>query len=135
MMTSAHPSASSQEHHSAHVMVVDDTIANLKLMVATLSEVGYSVRPVQTGEQAIRAAEASLPDLVLLDIDLPGMDGYEVCRYFKASATLKTVPIIFMSAMGAPLDANRTREVGALDYIGKPFRIETVIAKLEMYFQ
>ena len=86
-----------------NLLIVDDTLANLELLVGMLQDRGFRVRPVASGERALQSAQSEPPDLVLLDINMPDMDGYEVCRRFKADATLKAVPVIFISAMAAIL--------------------------------
>src|SRR6187402_3507950 len=82
----------------ASLLVVDDTLANLRLLGSMLGEEGYEVRPVSSGRQALQAVEHDPPDLVLLDVSMPDMDGYEVCRRMKAQEQSRHVPIIFLTA-------------------------------------
>src|SRR5262245_56574058 len=83
----------------ANVLVVDDTPASLQLLAGILKDAGYRVRPVPDGRLALQAAEAEAPDLILLDVTMPGMDGFEVCARLKAHPTLREVPILFISAL------------------------------------
>ncbi|MBZ0090245.1 MAG: response regulator, partial [Thermoanaerobaculia bacterium] len=101
------------------ILVVDDTAANLRLLTRLLSDAGFRVRPVSSGPEALRAALADPPDVVLLDIDMPGMDGYEVCRAFKADPTLAPAPILFLSALGETTDKLAAFAAGGVDYITK----------------
>src|SRR6187402_2287635 len=96
----------------ANILIVDDTPDNLRLLVGILDQLGYEVRPVLSGAQALQAAEHAVPDLVLLDVTMPEMDGYEVCRRFKANAKLKDVPVIFLTALSDIADKVRAFEVG-----------------------
>ncbi len=95
-----------------------------------LKAYGYKARPVSSGAAAIRAAESSLPDLILLDINMPQLDGYEVCRRLKTDVKLKDVPVIFISGLNEPLDKVRAFQVGGIDYITKPFEVEEVAARV-----
>ena len=81
-----------------NLLIVDDSPANLELLVGMLQDRGFRVRPVASGERALQAAQSELPDLVLLDINMPGMDGYEVCRRLKADEATSAIPVIFISA-------------------------------------
>ncbi len=116
-----------------NILVVDDTPANLQLLVALLSEHGHKVRPVTSGELALRAARASAPDVILLDVAMPGMDGYEVCRRLKADENLHDIPVIFLSAHTELDDRIRAFEAGGVDYISKPFRVEEVMARVNAH--
>ncbi len=125
------------EPFKADIMVVDDTPANLHLLSAMLQKRGYSVRPVTDGARAIAAAEAEPPDLVLLDIMMPDMSGYEVCEKLKAAkgelAHLREIPIIFISALNEVWDKVKAFNLGGVDYITKPFQEEEVFARLETH--
>jgi serine phosphatase RsbU (regulator of sigma subunit) len=112
-------------------LVVDDTPANLRLLTRILQEQGYQVRPVPDGSLALAAAQAKLPDLVLLDIRMPEMDGFEVCEKLKSDPGTRDVPIIFISALDAVEDKVQAFRVGGVDYITKPFQAEEVIARVE----
>ncbi|MGI0493053.1 response regulator [Alkalinema pantanalense CENA528] len=119
----------------ANILVVDDTPTNLRLLMTLLTQRGYTVRPAVSGKQAIAAAQGLPPDLILLDISMPEMDGYEVCRYFKADARTQDIPIIFLSAASDVLDKVKGFEVGGVDYITKPFQIEEVLARISTHLQ
>ena len=112
----------------ANVLIVDDTADNLRLLTGILEQLGYEVRPATSGAQALQAAEHAPPDLVLLDVTMPEMDGYEVCRRLKANPKLKDVPVIFLTALSDIADKVKAFEVGGVDYITKPFHLEEVQA-------
>jgi signal transduction histidine kinase len=120
-----------QHHHKADILVVDDTPTNLDLLFSVLGKAGYHIRPAPSGELALRAAFAKPPDLILLDVNMRGMDGYEVCEQLKQDERTKNVPVIFLSAMDEVIDKVRAFNVGAVDYISKPFDVEEVLARIE----
>ncbi len=115
----------------ADILVVDDTPENLKLLSKILTDAGYKVRPVTNGKRALDAIEINPPDLILLDILMPDMDGYEVCRILKNSDTNREIPVIFLTALNDAASQVKGFEVGALDYITKPFDEQTVLARIE----
>ncbi len=115
------------------ILIVDDTPQNLKVLADFLRNQGYKARPVSSGKLALRAAETSPPDLVLLDINMPEMNGYEVCEAFKAHPKLKDIPIIFISALSETLDKVRAFNVGGIDYITKPFQFEEVQVRIRTH--
>lgn len=117
----------------AVVLAVDDTAVNLRLLTAVLGPSGYDVRTAATGRQALEEAAQAPPDLVLLDVTMPEMDGYEVCRRFKADPSICDVPILFLTAHGEPADKAKGFEVGAADYITKPFDPEDVFLRVEVH--
>jgi CheY-like chemotaxis protein len=117
----------------ADILIVDDLPANLKILMAMLTEAGYKVRSVLSGEMALTAAHTAAPDLVLLDINMPRMNGYEVCEALNADAGLKNIPVIFITALGGELDTARAEQVGAVDYILKPFRLDEVLDKIKYH--
>ena len=125
------------ETFKANIMVVDDAYANLHLLSKMLQKRGYSVRPVTDGARAIAAAKAEPPDLILLDIMMPEMSGYEVCEKLKASkgelAHLREIPIIFISALNEVWDKVKAFKLGGVDYVTKPFQEEEVFARLETH--
>lgn len=112
------------------VLVVDDTPANLRLLSQMLTEEGYHVRPVPDGSLALAAVRAEPPDLILLDIRMPGMNGYEVCECLKADDETRDIPVIFISALDAIQDKVRAFSVGGEDYVTKPFHVEEVLARV-----
>lgn len=119
----------------ADILIVDDTVANLQLLAGMLKEQGYRPRLAKSGAAALRAAESEPPDLILLDIMMPEMDGYEVCRHLKADDTLKGIPVIFLSALGETEDKVRAFAAGAADYVGKPFQFDEVRARVETHLR
>lgn len=117
----------------ANVLVADDTVENLRLLVTMLGAQGYEVRPVTGGRQALAAVERDPPDLILLDINMPDMNGFEVCRALKARPRLEPIPVIFLTAMSDVADKVRAFDVGGVDYITKPFQIEEVHARVRTH--
>ena len=111
-------------------MIVDDEPENLKVLETLLTLVGYRVSAFRSGEMALAAVRYEQPDLVLLDIRMPGMDGYEVCRHFKADERLRDIPIIFLSAQTRINDKVRAFEAGGVDYVLKPFAEVEVLARV-----
>jgi len=122
-----------QEGHTASVLVVEDTIANLRLLSELLSAQGYEVRAVTNGRQAIQAVEREPPDLILLDINMPELNGYEVCRQLRAQERSKDVPVIFITALTDTVDKVRAFDAGGVDYVTKPFQIEEVLARVKTH--
>ena len=121
--------------HAASILVVDDTAANLQVLAGMLKERGYKVRPVPSGKLALLAAQREPPDLILLDINMPEMNGYEVCERLKADAVLAGVPVIFISALTEPLDKVKAFAAGGVDYITKPFQMEELHARVETHLR
>jgi len=119
------------ESHVANLLVVDDTPDNLRLLSTMLSDKGYKVRAVINGEMALKAARSTPPDLILLDITMPQMNGYEVCQHLKADGKTSGIPVIFLSALDQVLDKVTAFAVGGVDYITKPFHLEEVLARVE----
>jgi sigma-B regulation protein RsbU (phosphoserine phosphatase) len=117
----------------ANILVVDDTPANLRLLSGMLAEQGYKVRSVINGQMALTAAQAAPPDLILLDINMPEMNGYEVCERLKTDERTGDIPIIFISALDAIEDKVKAFNVGGLDYVTKPFQFEEVLARVETH--
>lgn len=118
-----------------NILVVDDTSANLQLLATMLKGHGYRVRPVTSGEMALRAVEAQAPDLILLDINMPEMDGYEVCRRLKADTRWRNIPVLFISALNETEDKVRAFQAGGVDYVGKPFQFEEIDARVRTHLQ
>ena len=116
-----------------NILVVDDTPANLKLLNNLLKDKGYNVRPVLNGRLALSGAKAIPPDLILLDVAMPEMDGYEVCKQLKASAETRDIPIIFLTAKTSTEDIIKGFEVGAEDYVTKPFIHEILLARVNTH--
>jgi phosphoserine phosphatase RsbU/P len=119
----------------AGILVVDDTPANLQVLAGMLKDRGYKVRPVPSGKLALLAARRDPPDLILLDISMPEMNGYEVCEHLKADDTLKGIPVIFISALTESLDKVKAFATGGVDYITKPFQMEELHARVETHLK
>lgn len=117
------------------ILVVDDTVASLDLLCDLLTEAGYVVRPAQDGRMALRSAQAKPPELILLDVRMPGMDGYELCQRLKAEPATRDIPIIFLSALRDTGDKVRGFSLGAVDYIAKPFQPEEVLARVHTHIE
>jgi len=119
----------------ASILIVDDTAANLQVLAGMLKDRGYRVRPVPSGKLALHAAGRDPPDLILLDINMPEMSGYEVCEHFKADDVLKGIPVIFISALTEQLDKVKAFATGGVDYITKPFQMEELHARVETHLK
>lgn len=117
----------------ASILVVDDTPANLQVLAGMLKDRGFKVRPAPSGKLALLAAERDPPDLILLDINMPEMNGYQVCERLKADEKLKGIPVIFISALTEPLDKVKAFATGGVDYITKPFQMEELHARVETH--
>jgi len=120
-------------YQTGEILVVDDTLSNLKLMMKILTRAGYHARPAANGELALRSAQAKQPALVLLDIMMPEMDGFEVCRRLKQNERTRDVPVIFLSGMTETADKSKGFALGAVDYITKPFHAEEVLARVRVH--
>jgi phosphoserine phosphatase RsbU/P len=120
---------------TASILAVDDTPANLQVLAGMLKERGYKVRPVLSGKLALLAAQRDPPDLILLDINMPEMNGYEVCEYLKADDQLKGIPVIFISALTEQMDKVKAFAIGGVDYLTKPFQMEELHARVETHLK
>ncbi len=116
-----------------NILVVDDTAENLRLLSTMLSQRGYTPRCVINGKMALRACNSNPPDLILLDIMMPEMNGYEVCQHLKLEPKTREIPVIFISAKDEIFDKVNAFAVGAVDYISKPFQFEEVLARIESH--
>jgi PAS domain S-box-containing protein len=121
--------------NSNTILIVDDQPTNLKMLFSFLQESGFKVLVAQSGESAIKKLERVSPDLILLDVMLPGLDGFETCRHLKATAQTQNIPVIFMTALSETMDRVKGLKVGAIDYITKPFQQEEVLARIENQLQ
>ena len=117
------------------ILVVDDTPANLQVLTGMLKERGYKIRPVPSGKLALQAAQRDPPDLILLDINMPEMNGYEVCALLKADERLAGIPVIFISALTEQLDKVKAFATGGVDYLTKPFQMEELHARVETHLK
>ena len=115
------------------ILIVDDTPANLRLLAKILVDANYLVRPARDGKSALASAQASPPDLILLDVMMPEMDGYEVCQKLKTDERTANIPVIFISALDDVQDKVRAFSVGGVDYIPKPFHAEEVLARVHTH--
>jgi CheY-like chemotaxis protein len=116
---------------SGDILVVDDQPVNVRLLATMLSQLGYKVRKATSGEMALTAIHAEPPDLILLDITMPHMDGYELCEILKKDAKTADIPVIFVSALDESMDKTKAFEVGAVDYVAKPFQWVEVQARVK----
>jgi putative two-component system response regulator len=123
------------EADKGDILAVDDTPASLRLLTDLLTAEGYRVRSAINGELALRAAMTQPPELVLLDVNMPGQDGFEVCKRMKAQAHLKDVPVIFVSAMSEMTEKLKGFEIGAVDYVTKPFQREELLARVHTHLE
>jgi len=118
---------------SQSIVIVDDLPDNLRLLTAILTESGYKVRPAPNGNRALATICKDPPDLILLDIMMPEMDGYEVCRQLKADQRTRDVPVIFLSALNEVFDKIKAFKAGGVDYIAKPFQVEEVLLRVNTH--
>jgi signal transduction histidine kinase len=117
------------------ILVVDDTPANLDVISEALTDAGYEVAIAIDGERALKQIEYALPSLILLDVMMPGIDGFETCRRLKSSAATKDIPVIFMTALSDTADKVQGFELGAVDYITKPFEETEVLARVNTHIK
>ncbi|MCC5630293.1 response regulator [Nostoc sphaeroides] len=118
-------------YHKKNILVVDDTPDNLRLLSAMLTAQGFEVRKALNGKMALTACQMALPDVILLDINMPDMDGYQVCQQLKADDKTSDVPVIFISALDDIVDKVKAFDVGGVDYITKPFHGAEVVLRIE----
>jgi class 3 adenylate cyclase len=125
------PDLSSSASPKIDILIVDDTPNNLRLLSQILSAQGYAVRKAMNGTLALKAVQVALPDLVLLDINMPDLDGYGVCQALQQNPKTANIPIIFISALDDVLDKVKAFEVGGVDYITKPFEAAEVLVRVK----
>ncbi len=118
---------------SNDILIVDDNINNLKLLRSILTERGYRIRLATSGEMALTSVTSDIPDLILLDITMPGIDGFEVCEKIKSNPLSKAIPIIFLSALKEEFDIVRGFALGAIDFVTKPFNAEVLLARVNTH--
>jgi len=116
-----------------NILIVDDAPDNLRLLAGILEKEGYRARPVPSGRLALSGARAIPPDLILLDVNMPEMDGYAVCRRLKADEATSDIPVVFISALTETFDKVKAFETGGVDYITKPFQLEEVLARVKTH--
>ncbi len=122
-------------NHTATIMLVDDTPANLQLLMELLREEGHRIVAFPDGPKALAAASVNPPDLILLDIRMPGMDGFAVCERLKADPALRDIPVLFISALDEVQDKVQAFAAGGADYVTKPFQAEEVHARVLVHLQ
>lgn len=115
------------------ILIVDDNIANLKFLIISFQRKDFEVLTAETGEAALTLVEQTRPDIILLDILMPGIDGFEVCRRLKASESTRNIPVIFMTALAESVDKVKGLEMGAADYVTKPFDVTEVVARINTH--
>ncbi|MEW5856019.1 MAG: response regulator, partial [Cyanobacteriota bacterium] len=115
------------------ILIVDDTPTNLEILLDVLEDAGFKVMVSEDGESAIEMAEYSPPDLILLDILMPGFDGFETCRRLKTNKATQEIPVIFMTALTEKVDKVKGLNLGAVDYITKPLEHEEVLARINIH--
>ncbi|MGA2142740.1 MAG: HD domain-containing phosphohydrolase [Brevinematales bacterium] len=123
------------KNETLDIMIVDDEPANLQILSEILKQRGYKVRPTASGKQALQGAGIEPPDLILLDINMPGMSGYQVCTMLKQDAKLCDIPVIFISALSETMDKVKAFSVGGIDFVTKPFHYEEVQARVETHLK
>lgn len=124
-----------QQPHTPNILVVDDKPANVLLLVRILTDQGYNTRQVVSGILALQAAREDPPDLILLDIDMPEMNGFQVCEQLKADMALKDIPVIFISALNNTIDKVKAFHVGGVDYVTKPFQLPEIRSRVEAHLR
>lgn len=117
------------------VLIVEDTPASLQLLANLLTQAGYTARRAQDGHMALLSAQAHPPELILLDVRMPDIDGYEVCRRLKADVRTRDIPVIFLSALRETDDKVRAFQLGAVDYIAKPYQSDEVLARVRTHIE
>ncbi len=118
---------------SNRILVVDDTPANIQMLAATLKGKGYQISVATNGKQALEVVGRVRPDLILLDVMMPEMDGFETCRHLKESEALKDIPVIFLTARAETSDIVKGFELGAVDYVAKPFNAHELLARVNTH--
>ncbi len=118
-----------------NILAVDDNSNNLRFLTDLLTREGYEVRPAPNGKLALSAAQGDPPDLILLDIMMPGMDGYEVCQELKSEPATKDIPVIFLTAKAKAIDIVEGFEMGAVDYMTKPFKRAELLMRVDTHLK
>lgn len=122
-----------EEIRRSTILVIDDDSTNLSALSRYLSDFGFTVLLAKSGEYAFKILQRRLPDIILLDILIPEIDGFEVCQRLKSDNTTKDIPVIFMSGLTETIDKIKGFEIGAVDYITKPFQYEEVLARVNTH--
>lgn len=124
-----------EPNSSFHILVVDDTPRNLQLLMSILSREKYKIHAAQDGIQALKKAQAIIPDLILLDVMMPEIDGFEACKQLKSSPETEDIPIIFLTALTETKDIVKGFELGAVDYVTKPFNSTELLARVHTHLE
>src|SRR5688572_8927758 len=127
------PANTYDEHMTETILIVDDTPANLGVLVETLGAAGYQLMVAEDGEEALAQTAQTQPDLILLDVMMPGIDGFETCRRLKARETTRDVPVLFMTALNETADKVKAFTAGGVDYITKPIQHEEALARVRTH--
>jgi PleD family two-component response regulator len=122
-----------RKENPPHILVVDDSPEIMDLLTDILTNNSYRVRPAFSGRMALKAVEAEVPDLIMLDVTMPEMDGYEVCRHLKSNEKSCSIPVIFISGIDEAASKVEGFNAGGIDYITKPFRSAEVLARVEKH--
>ncbi len=125
----------SSDTHKGNIQIVDDTPENLDVLVSILTKNGYEVRPAIDGETALAAVRSDPPDLILLDILMPGMSGFDVCEQLKTDKRARHIPVLFISALHETESKINAFEAGGVDYITKPFQETEVLARVRTHLE
>ena len=120
---------------ASHVLIVDDTPANVDILKVILSREGYNVSMAPNGEVALKVIPRSMPDLILMDVMMPGLNGFEVCEKLKADEATKEIPVIFVTAKAETDDIVKAFDVGGVDYITKPYQYREVLSRIKTHLQ
>ncbi|RMH74736.1 MAG: response regulator [Cyanobacteria bacterium J007] len=123
------------EKVTANIVIIDDDPNNLRLLTNLLARHGYEVRPIANGRLGLSAIAAEPPDLILLDIMMPDLDGYEICHQLKANEKTRDIPVIFLSALSEAFDKVKAFSIGGVDYITKPFQAKEILARIQNHLQ
>ncbi|TQV73176.1 response regulator [Aliikangiella marina] len=124
-----------EEKDNSIILVADDNPNNLQVMESMLSEFGFDIRVAMNGVEALASVNEDPPDLVVLDIHMPEMDGYETCQRLKQQETTRDIPVIFASAMNEEFNKVKGFEIGAVDYVAKPINMEELRARVTVHLQ
>ena len=133
-MTSV-PAEETFDYRSHTVLIVDDSLTNLKVVQDHLRDFGFSTQIARSGEMAIRLVRQSRPDAILMDVMMPGMDGFETCQALQTDASTRDIPVIFMTSLASTEDKVKGFRAGAVDYVTKPFQKEEVLARLTAHIR
>lgn len=125
----------SRTFQNAIILAVDDNPTNLKVLSGAIANLGWEILVANDGESAIEQANYAHPDLILLDVMMPKIDGFETCQKLKSNFITQDIPIIFMTALSETIDKVKGLSLGAVDYITKPFQPEEVIARINVYLK